>query len=64
MFRKNLNFGPEGQKGPKNHRKSDPEKPEKIRKSGKKNCFTFYSKSLNSQKKAIKHFFLDHFGPF
>ena len=30
MFRKSLNFAPGGQKGPKNHRKSDPENP-KIR---------------------------------
>ena len=51
-----------GKKGPKNHRKSDPENPKIRRKK-----ITFYSKSLNSQNEAIKNVFwtiLDHFDPF
>ena len=58
LFWKNLNFGPGGQKGRKITQKWTPQ-------TRKWSFFInfFYSKSLNSQKKAIK-FFLDHFDPF
>ena len=59
MFRKNLNFSPGGQKGPKNHRKSDPENP---RKKSENQFFYFLLKITEFAKKA--NFFVDHFGPF
>ena len=56
LFQKILNFGPGGQKGPKNHRKSDAADPKMVK---KKYYFFTQNRSIR-KKKAIKIFF----GPF